>query len=128
MSALIHAAAVALGGATGALARHGVYLATARWIGVGFPYATIIVNLAGSFLMGALVGALALRWTATPTLRLFLTTGVLGAFTTFSTFSLDVWTLIERGRTLATLLYVAASLGLGLTALALGLALARRLL
>ena len=119
---------MALGGATGALARHGVYLATARWIGTGFPYATLVVNVAGSFAMGALVGALALRWSATPALRLFLTTGVLGAFTTFSTFSLDVWTLIERGRALAALLYVAASFGLGLAALALGLALARRLL
>lgn len=120
--------AVAAGGAVGAVLRHLVYLLVGRTLGHGFPTATLLVNVLGSFAMGALIAFMALRWQPDPALRALLVTGLLGAFTTFSTFSLDIWSLIENGRGAAAALYVGLSLGLGLGALLAGLTLVRRIL
>jgi fluoride exporter len=125
----MNALLVILGAGLGGGARHGVSLAVARLAPtLGFPLATLLINVAGSFLMGVLAGTLALRAEASQPLRLFLATGILGGFTTFSTFSLDAVALWQRGEAGAALLYVAASVGLGLAGLVAGLALARALL
>ncbi len=114
---------VALGGALGAVARYLTGLAALRVMGHGFPWGTLTVNIAGSFLMGVLVVALAhlggTRFSP------FLMTGLLGGFTTFSAFSLDAVTLYERGAIGTAAAYVAASVLLSLAALAAGLFLAR---
>jgi CrcB protein len=88
--------AVAAGGVTGAVARYLVYVLVAHLLGVGFPYATLIVNVVGSFAMGALVETMAQVWSTSTEMRLFLTTGELGAYTTFSTYSMDFVVLFER--------------------------------
>ena len=120
--------AVALGGAVGASARYATYLLVAKWIGSDFPYATLIVNVIGSWLLGLLVEATVLVWQPGSALRAFLAVGALGAFTTFSTFSLDVATLWERGEQARTALYVIASVTLSVAAFFAGLALMRRFL
>lgn len=114
---------VFLGGGLGAAARHGVNRAALHLLGAGFPWATLAVNIAGSFAMGLLAGrfvaAAGLEW------RLFLVTGLLGGFTTFSAFSLDAVTLWQRGEPLHAAAYVLASVLLSLLALLAGMALAR---
>ncbi|MGQ0566523.1 MAG: fluoride efflux transporter CrcB [Gemmobacter sp.] len=116
---------VALGGALGSAARYLVGVGAARALGSGFPVATLIVNVAGSFLMGVLVVALAHLGgnRAAP----FLMTGVLGGFTTFSAFSLDAVTLWDRGQATLAAGYVLGSVTLSLAALVLGMAAARGL-
>ncbi len=114
---------VAIGGALGASARYLVSVAAMRLIGPGFPWATIAVNVAGSFLMGVLVVALAHR--DATRLAPFLMTGVLGGFTTFSAFSLDALTLWERGQTVLASAYVAGSVALSLAAIVLGMTVTR---
>ena len=114
---------VALGGAIGASLRYLSNVGAMRLFGPGFPYATLFVNIAGSFVMGLLVVALAKK--GGTALAPFLMTGILGGFTTFSAFSLDTFTLWERGQTLTALAYVAASILLSLAALAAGIYLAR---
>ena len=113
---------VALGGAIGAAARFLIGAALAR---PGFPTGVLSVNVAGSFLMGLLVVWLGQRgltdW------QPFLLTGLLGGFTTFSAFSLETVTLIERGEMAQAGLYVALSVGLSVGALAFGVWLARQL-
>ena len=101
--------AVALGGAVGAAARYGVGVWVGRAIGHGFPWATMIVNIAGSFLLGALIGYMALRGHLSAEWRAFLTVGVMGAFTTFSAFSMDATVLAERGALGPAVLYVTVS-------------------
>lgn len=118
---------VAAGGALGAAARHLVNLATLRVIGPGFPWSTLAVNIVGSFAMGLLIVMLAARFNAGQELRLFLATGVLGGFTTFSAFSLDVALLWERQAQLATFAYAGASVMGAIGALFLGMWLARSL-
>ncbi|MFN3721799.1 MAG: fluoride efflux transporter CrcB [Paracoccaceae bacterium] len=117
---------VALGGAIGASLRYLVQLGSARLLGTAFPYGTLAVNIAGSFLMGVLVVALAekggMRFAP------FLMTGILGGFTTFSAFSLDTITLWERGQSWMSLGYVGLSIFLSLAALVVGLQLARSLI
>jgi CrcB protein len=120
--------AVAAGGLTGAVARYLTYLAVGHLLGHGFPYATLIVNVVGSFAMGALVETMALTWSASTVMRLFLATGMLGAFTTFSTFSLDFVVLFERRAWLPCVLYTIASFTLSIGGLFAGLHLVRRLL
>ncbi len=90
---------VALGGGIGAALRHGVNLLTLRWFGPNFPYGTLTVNVAGSLIMGLFIGWL-LRYNpgTSAGLRLFVATGILGGFTTFSAFSLDMALLWEKGR------------------------------
>jgi CrcB protein len=120
---------VFLGAGLGGSLRHGVNLAAARLLGTGFPDGTLFVNVAGSLAMGVLAGWFALKAGGAPgqPWRLFLTTGVLGGFTTFSAFSLDAAALWERGEAAAALAYVLASVAASLGALFLGLALARHL-
>ena len=117
---------VALGGALGASLRHLANVAARHWLGAGFPYGTMIVNVLGSFLMGVLVVALVQKGgtKAAP----FLMTGVLGGFTTFSAFSLDAITLWERGQVMAAGAYVLLSVLLSLAAIAAGLIVARQML
>ncbi|MCZ7674988.1 MAG: fluoride efflux transporter CrcB [Roseovarius sp.] len=114
---------VAIGGAFGASARYLTSAATMRLLGPGFPRGTLAVNVLGSFLMGVLVVALAHLGGTRP--APLLVTGVLGGFTTFSAFSLDALTLWERGQAVPAGLYVAASVGLSLAAIVLGMALTR---
>lgn len=114
-----------VGGALGSGARYLVNVGAARWLGVAFPWATLIVNIAGSFAMGLLVEYVILRHNGSPELRTFLATGILGGFTTFSAFSLDVATLADRGDLALAALYVAASVAISIAALYAGIALAR---
>ena len=118
---------VAIGGAAGSVARHLVGVASLRLFGPAFPVGTLIVNLVGAFAMGVFVELLARRFGASTDLRLLIATGVLGGFTTFSSFALDTAVLWERGDTLSSFVYVATTLVLGLAALFLGLGLARTL-
>jgi len=120
---------VFLGAGIGGALRHGVNLGCARLCGISFPWGTLTVNVVGSFLMGLLAGWLAFKsgegWSQH--LRLFLTTGILGGFTTFSSFSLDAILIWERGEAGLALVYVLASFVLALIGLALGLAIVRTL-
>ena len=88
---------VFLGGGIGAALRHGVNLASARLLGTAFPFATLFENVTGSLVMGLLAGIFAFKGDASQHWRLFLTTGILGGYTTFSAFSLDAALLYERG-------------------------------
>lgn len=116
---------VFLGGGLGAALRHGVNLACARVIGTAFPYATLFENVTGSFVMGLLAAYFAFKGDASQGLRLFLTTGILGGYTTFSAFSLDVGLHYERGELGLTALYILLSVGLSIGGLFAGLALVR---
>lgn len=114
---------VAAGGALGAVARYLAGMAALRLLGGGFPWGTLFVNVAGSFLIGLAMALLEARGTtrATP----FLVTGILGGFTTFSAFSLETAALVGRGATGPAALYVLLSVALSLAAVTLGLAAAR---
>ena len=115
---------VFLGAGIGGALRHGVNVWAARAFGFGFPFGALIVNVAGSFLMGLLAGFFAYRAGLVPQhMRLFLTTGVLGGFTTFSAFSLDTALLIERHSYLMAVIYISGSVFASVAALFLGLAL-----
>ncbi len=118
-------AVIALGGALGALGRHFVSAGMVAWLGHGFPWGTLVVNILGSFVMGALVETMALIWSPTAEMRALLTVGLLGAFTTFSTFSLDVVSLYERGEAGIAGLYIVASFVLSVGALFAGLRIMR---
>ncbi|HEX2256374.1 MAG TPA: fluoride efflux transporter CrcB [Afifellaceae bacterium] len=123
---MTHLLLVAAGGAIGAALRHLVGLGALRLFGAGFPVGTLTVNVAGSFAMGLLIGWLALRAAGGgQNLRLFLATGVLGGFTTFSAFSAETVLLWERGAAGAALGYVAASVVASIAALVAGLAIVR---
>jgi CrcB protein len=119
---------VGAGGALGALARYGAGIIFTRAGWIQFPWSTLTVNIAGSFLMGMLAGLLA---ALTPSwaeeARLFLAVGLLGGFTTFSAFSLDAMLLIERGDILPATGYILASVAISVLALAAGLFLVRAL-
>jgi len=116
-------AQVALGGALGAMGRYMTGVAAVRVMGHGFPWGTLAVNIVGSFLMGVLVVVLGKK--GGTHMAPFLVTGMLGGFTTFSTFSLDVLTIYERGQVALAAGYAAASLILSLGAIALALILTR---
>lgn len=105
---------VALGGALGSAARYGVNVWSGRVFGDAFPWHTLIVNVAGCFVMGLLTGLMAVRLNLSNELRIFLTTGVLGGFTTFSAFSFEVFALYERGQVVEAALYVVASVVLSI--------------
>jgi len=125
MNGLGVVAAVAAGGAIGAVARYLAVTAIGAWTGAAFPWGTLTVNVAGSLAMGLLAGLAAQVWQPTAELRAFLMVGVLGGFTTFSSFSLDVAALAERGQYAAAGAYVAASVILSVAALVAGLAIVR---
>jgi CrcB protein len=116
---------VFLGGGLGAALRHGVNLGAARLLGTAFPYGTLTVNVVGSLVMGLIAAWLAFRGDASQHWRLFFTTGLLGGFTTFSAFSLDVALLYERGALGLAALYVLLSLAFSVVGLFAGLALVR---
>ena len=115
------------GGAIGAGLRHLVNIGAVRLLGLGFPWGTVIVNVVGSFLMGLLIEALALRYSGSIEVRTFLATGLLGGLTTFSAFSLDFAILLERGAHGPAALYLFGSVSLAILALFAGLAAGRML-
>jgi CrcB protein len=118
---------VFLGAGIGGALRHAVNLSCARLCGTAFPWGTLTVNVVGSFLMGLIAGWLAFKagegWSQP--LRLFLTTGILGGFTTFSAFSLDAVLIWERGQMGFAAAYIGASVILSVAGLLAGLALIR---
>jgi len=118
---------VAAGGAIGAAARYGVNVWSGRLLGDAFPWHTVIVNVLGCFIMGLLVEAMALRLNVGNDMRAFLTTGILGGFTTFSAFSLDFALLVERKAFVPAGAYAAGSVLLSLAAVFAGLAVVRAL-
>jgi fluoride exporter len=115
---------VFLGGGLGAALRHGINLAFAR-LGPAFPYSTLTINVTGSLVMGLAAGYFAFKGDASQGWRLFLATGILGGYTTFSAFSLDAALLYERGALGLAALYIVASVVLSIGGLFAGLALLR---
>ena len=113
--------AIAIGGGLGSLARH--YLSTIVYAATGgtFPWGILVVNVVGGFAMGLIVELSALKLNIGPELRAFLTTGILGGFTTFSAFSLDSALLIERGEWIGAGSYIMGSIVLSIAALFAGL-------
>jgi CrcB protein len=118
---------VFLGGGLGAALRHGVNIFAARFAGTSFPYGTLSINIAGSLAMGLIAEYFALKGGLPQHWRLFLTTGILGGFTTFSAFSLEAALLYERGQLAGAAVYVVASVVLAIGALFAGLAIVRML-
>jgi CrcB protein len=116
---------VFLGGGIGAALRHGINILSARWLGTAFPYGTLFENVSGSLAIGLLAGYLASKGGVSQHWSLFLTTGVLGGYTTFSTFSLDTVLLYERGEPWLALFYVALSVVVAVGALFAALAITR---
>lgn len=116
---------VAAGGALGAVARYLMMAGVGMWLGAGYPYGTMAVNILGSIIFGALVEMMALVWNIGGDLRAFIVIGILGSFTTFSTFSLDAVVLFHRGDMLGTALYVVGSVVLALVGFIAGMALIR---
>ncbi len=123
-----HLLLIAIGGGAGAVCRHLVSLAGLRLLGPAFPWGTVTVNVLGSLIMGIFIEILVHRLNASSEFRYLIVTGFLGGFTTFSTFSLDVAVLWERGEPFTTAIYVLASLVLSVAAVFAGLYLARQVL
>jgi CrcB protein len=117
--------AVALGGAIGSVARYLAGIGSGKLFGLSFPWGTLIINVTGSFLIGAFVGLFALKWNLPEPARVFLTIGICGGFTTFSTFSLDAFYLIERGQIMASAGYMIGSVVLSVGALVAAIQLVR---
>jgi CrcB protein len=118
---------VFVGGGLGSTLRHIINIVSARTLGTAFPYHTFIINITGSTIMGLIAGYLAFKGEASQSWRLFLMTGVLGGYTTFSAFSLDAALLYERGQIGLALVYVLGSVLLSIAGLFAGLALMRHL-
>ena len=114
---LIFIMAVAVGGAIGSVMRYLVGIGAGRLFGTDFPWGTLIINITGSFVMGVFAGLFATRWNLPQATRIFLTVGICGGYTTFSTFSLDSFYLIERGELAATAVYMIGSAVLSVGAL-----------
>jgi CrcB protein len=111
----------------GSALRHGINIVAARAFGTEFPYGTLIINVVGSLAMGLIVEYFALKTGLPQRMRLFLTTGILGGFTTFSTFSLEAALLYERGAVASAAIYVIASVVLAIGGLFAGLMIVRTL-
>ena len=124
---MTQALAIAAGGAIGALLRYWASTGVHAWLGRGFPYGTLFVNVLGSLLMGFLFVWLIDRMATGPALRAFLLIGVLGAFTTFSTFSMETLNLMESGQFGKALLNVVASVVVCVAAAGAGVLAARQL-
>jgi len=112
---------VAAGGAIGASLRHLSGIAAVRLFGAGFPWGTLLVNILGSFIMGLFIAWMVKKTGISNDVRLFVATGVLGGFTTFSAFSLDVANMVERGAMSTAFIYIAASVVISLSAVFIGL-------
>lgn len=119
--------AVVLGAIPGALSRYYLTILFARWFGVAFPYGTFFVNITGAMVMGFFVTLTLERALASPDLRLLVAVGFLGAYTTFSTYALDTFNLLQEGNKVLALLYWLGSAVVGFIALELGSSLARRI-
>ena len=117
---------VFVGGGLGAALRHLINVGFARWFGTAFPWHTLFENVSGSLVMGLLAAYFAFKGDASQSWRLFLTTGILGGYTTFSAFSLDAMLLYERGALATAALYVVASVALSLLGLFAGILLVRQ--
>ena len=107
---------IAAGGALGAVGRYAVMVTVGQITSAGFPYGTVFVNVGGSFALGALVEMITLIWSPSEEIRAFLIVGLLGAFTTFSAFSLDVMVLLKREELFVAALYVVVSVVLSVAA------------
>jgi fluoride exporter len=118
---------VFIGGGLGSTLRHLVNVVCPRLLGANFPYHTFIINITGSTIMGLIAGYLAFKGDTSQSWRLFVMTGILGGYTTFSAFSLDSALLYERGQTGLALLYVVGSVVLSILGLFAGLTLVRQL-
>jgi len=118
---------VFIGGGIGSALRHAVSLSCARLLGTAFPFGTLTVNVTGSIVMGLLAGYFAFKGDAAQGWRLFLMTGILGGYTTFSAFSLDAIALYERGEIGLALGYIAASGAVSIFGLFAGLMLIRQI-
>lgn len=122
---MYHLLLVAVGGALGSGMRHLTNVAALRMFGPAFPLGTMAFNIVGCFIMGVFIELLARRFGGSAELRLFVATGLLGGYTTFSAFSLDFAVLYERGAFAHAFFYVAASVLFSIGALFVGLWLAR---
>ncbi|MDA0230766.1 MAG: fluoride efflux transporter CrcB [Proteobacteria bacterium] len=124
--------AIAFGGAVGSVGRYYVADLAERWfasfLGTGFPYGTVVVNVLGSFIFGALIESFAVTLMPSAEIRALVFVGVLGSFTTFSAFSSDSYLLLERGETGRALLYIFISVAISLGAFFVGLRLLRLIL
>jgi CrcB protein len=118
---------VFIGGGVGSTLRHTINVVCGRLIGTAFPYSTFIINITGSTIMGLIAGYLALKGDASQPWRLFLMTGILGGYTTFSAFSLDAALLYERGAIGLAAFYVLGSVVFSIAGLFAGLTLVRYL-
>lgn len=116
---------VFVGGGLGSAGRHGVNLLAVKCLGTAYPFGTFVINVLGAAVMGATFEYLALKASWSPSIRLFLTTGIIGGFTTFSTYALEIALLYERGELLAASLYAIGSVILGVAALFAGVGLVR---
>ncbi len=116
---------VFLGGGLGSTLRHAMNVLCARLFGTNFPFGTFLINISGSLVMGLIAGYLAFRGDAAQPWRLFLMTGVLGGYTTFSAYSLDSMTLYQRGEIALAAFYIVGSVVLSLAGVAAGLAIMR---
>ncbi|MCO5733868.1 fluoride efflux transporter CrcB [Rhizobium sp. SSA_523] len=119
---------VAAGGAIGSVFRYLTGILMTRLLGLSFPWGTLTVNILGSFAIGFLSELIARKLNASMEMRLFIVVGVLGGFTTFSSFSLDTVALIERGAATAAFAYIATSVILSLLATFAGLGVGRAML
>ncbi len=119
---------IGAGGALGAVCRYLTVLGTARLLGAGFPYGTLMVNVVGCFAMGALFVVVAGSGGVLSRAGPLVLTGFLGGYTTFSAFSLDFWQLLNSGRAGAAVLYAAGSACASIAALLIGIMLARQVL
>ncbi len=122
---MLNLVAIALGAALGANLRYGLSTWAAQRFGTAWPYGTFLVNVLGCLVIGILLTLAATRLSLSEPLRLFLVTGLLGGFTTFSTFGYESFTLITRGDWLGAGLYIGGSVIVGLAAVFLGASLAR---
>lgn len=118
---------VFVGSGIGGMLRHGVGLLSLRWFGPSFPFGTLVINIVGSALMGLVVAVFSALNLGHQEARLFLTTGIIGGFTTFSTFSLDAISLWQREEHAAAITYVLASVAVSFAAMAIAFLLVRRL-
>lgn len=117
--------AVAAGGALGSAARYLTAIGFGKLLGTKLPWGTLFINITGSLLIGILAGLFAARWSLPQAVRIFLIVGVCGGYTTFSTFSLDSFYLMERGEVAAAAAYMIASVVLSVGAVIAGIQIVR---
>ncbi len=116
---------VAAGGAIGSIARYLVGIGSRTMFGPDFPWGTLIVNVSGSFLVGLFIALAATKWDLPQAVRIFLVIGICGGYTTFSTFTLDIFYLVDRGQALAASAYMVGSVALSAAALVAAIQLVR---